>query len=121
VAEKHSDKLLLMVGPRSTDDYKSVGLHLLPNVKFTGAKDISELPNYLQHCDCAIIPFEYSILTKSIYPLKINEYLIAGKPVVATAFSEDIKSFKEVIYIAEEEEEFLEKIDQAILKIMPIE
>jgi len=114
IAVFHNDKVLLMVGPVTTRDYKKTGLDKLPNVIFTGAKDISELPAYLQYSHCAIIPFEYSLLTKSIYPLKINEYLTAGKPVVSTAFSEDIKDFSEVAFIANTEEEFLRMIDDAI-------
>jgi teichuronic acid biosynthesis glycosyltransferase TuaH len=114
VALTHADKLLLMVGPVSNNDHKEFGLDQLPNVLLVGAKDISELPSYLQHSDCLLIPFEYSTLTKSIYPLKINEYLTAGKPVVATAFSEDIQDFSDVAYIAKTDEEFLDKITLAI-------
>jgi teichuronic acid biosynthesis glycosyltransferase TuaH len=119
VALSHSDKLLLMVGPVSNDDHKDHGLDQLPNVLMTGARDISQLPAYLQHSDCLLIPFEYSTLTKSIYPLKINEYLTAGKPVVATAFSEDIQDFSDVAYIAKTEEEFLLKIEQSIQENNP--
>lgn len=119
VADFHTDKLLLMVGPLDNDSYKKVGLDTLPNVVFTGSKKITDLPSYLQHSDCAIIPFEYSTLTKSIYPLKINEYLTAGKPVVATAFSEDIKDFKDEAYVAETEEEFVQNIDLAIKEDSP--
>lgn len=114
IALFHSDKILLMVGPLSTKDYKRVGLDKLKNVIFTGAKDISQLPAYLQHSHCAIIPFEYSTLTKSIYPLKINEYLTAGKAVVSTAFSEDIKDFSDVAWIAETEDDFLKMVTEAV-------
>jgi teichuronic acid biosynthesis glycosyltransferase TuaH len=119
VAVTNPDKLLLMVGPVSNNDHKEFGLDQLPNVLMVGAKDISELPSYLQHSDCLLIPFEYSTLTKSIYPLKINEYLTAGKPVVATAFSEDIQDFSDVAYIAKTEEEFLVKIEQALQENNP--
>jgi glycosyltransferase involved in cell wall biosynthesis len=64
--------------------------------------------------DCTIIPFKYTTLTKSIYPLKINEYLAAGKAVIASNFSEDISGFKDVIYLSEKDEDFLENIDRAI-------
>jgi teichuronic acid biosynthesis glycosyltransferase TuaH len=119
VAVTNPDKLLLMVGPVSNNDHKEFGLDQLPNVLMVGAKDISELPSYLQHSDCLLIPFEYSTLTKSIYPLKINEYLTAGKPVVATAFSEDIQDFSDVAYIAKTEEDFLVKIEQALQENNP--
>jgi glycosyltransferase involved in cell wall biosynthesis len=114
IAVTHINKTLLLVGPTGTDDYRKAGLHNCKNVVFTGPKNIHELPAYLQHADVAIIPFEYSQLTKSIYPLKINEYLAAGKPVVSTAFSDDIKTFRDVAYIADTNKEFIEYIDVAI-------
>ncbi|MFT2009012.1 glycosyltransferase [Pontibacter sp. 13R65] len=114
IALQHADKVLLMVGPVSNQDYVTAGLDKLPNVLFVGSKNIAALPAYLQYSDCTIIPFEYSTLTKSIYPLKVNEYLAAGKPVVATAFSEDIVDFGDVVYIAKTEQEFVDKISEAI-------
>jgi hypothetical protein len=44
--------------------------------------------------------------------LKINEYLAAGRPVVATDFSEDIQEFDDVIYIGHDHEEFVRLIDR---------
>jgi hypothetical protein len=64
--------------------------------------------------DCALIPFLCNTLTYSIYPLKINEYLAAGKAVVSTAFSEDIRTFAHCIYLAENHEQFLENIAKAL-------
>ena len=86
----------------------------MSNVIFAGARNISELPAYLQYFDCTIIPYRKNILTRSIYPLKINEYLAAGKPVVATDFSEDICSFHETAYITSTSEQFIAAIDVAI-------
>jgi teichuronic acid biosynthesis glycosyltransferase TuaH len=114
IADFHQDKILFLVGPVSTDEHIKTGLDKMPNVIFAGPRKITELPAYLQYFDCVIIPFRLTTLTKSIYPLKINEYLAAGKPVIATHFSEDIYSFKEVAYIAENHEAFLELIDRAI-------
>jgi teichuronic acid biosynthesis glycosyltransferase TuaH len=114
IAIIHHDKTLVLVGPFFTTDYIDTGLCNHANVVFTGAKHINDLPAYLQYADVAIIPFEYNQLTKSIYPLKINEYLAAGKPVVSTAFSEDIRDFENVAYVAKTNEEFLYFIDLAI-------
>lgn len=114
IANNHSDKVLLMVGPFANLNYKAAGLDKLPNVVFTGRKKIDELPAYLRYSDCSIIPFLCNQLTKSIYPLKINEYLSAGKPVVTTNFSEDIAAFRNVAHVAENHDEFLTLIDKAI-------
>lgn len=114
IAVHHADKTLCMVGPLNSDDYRRVGLDQLPNVILTGGKDISELPAYLQHFDVTVIPFLKNRLTASVYPLKINEYLAAGKPAVCTNFSEDIQSFRRDVYLAESHDEFLQLIDRAI-------
>jgi glycosyltransferase involved in cell wall biosynthesis len=114
VIEYHTDKFIVMVGPVTTPEHKTIGLMDYPNVIMTGSKKIDELPYYLQYFDCALIPFKKNALTKSIYPLKINEYLAAGRPVVATDFSEDIQSFGDVIYIGHSHGEFVQLIDVAI-------
>lgn len=114
IAEYHHDKVICMVGPMGDDEYKQVNLDKIPNVLLIGPKRIDELPGFLQYMDCTIIPFKYTTLTKSIYPLKINEYLAAGKAVIASNFSEDISGFKDVIYLSEKDEDFLENIDRAI-------
>lgn len=114
ITEYHSDKIICMVGPIGDEEYKQINLNKIDNVILTGPKRIDDLPHYLQFMDCAIIPFKCNVLTKSIYPLKINEYLAAGKPVVATHFSEDISSFKDVIYLSEDDDSFLSNIDKAI-------
>lgn len=114
IALFHEDKTLVLIGPTNSDHYKKVGLHELKNVIFTGSKNINDLPQYLQYFDCAIIPFLCNTLTASIYPLKINEYLFSGKSVVATNFSEDIRSFSKVIFLANNHQEFNECINIAI-------
>lgn len=114
IAEQHPDKTLVLVGPLNSDCYKEYGLDKMPNLILTGGKHIRELPAFLQHFDVTIIPFLKNKLTASIYPLKINEYLAAGKPVVATNFSEDIRSFADVVYIAENEKAFVQAINRAI-------
>ncbi len=114
VIEFHTDKIIAMVGPVTTSDHKSIGLTDYPNVIMTGPKKIDQLPAYLQYFDCALIPFKKNSLTKSIYPLKINEYLAAGRPVVSTDFSEDIEGFQDVIYIGRNNQDFVQLIDQAL-------
>ncbi len=114
IAQVHHDKTLIMVGPSTHNEYLDYDVHLLPNVIFTGAKPMNILPAYLQYIDCAIIPFLCNTLTKSIYPLKINEYLAAGKSVVTTDFSEDIRDFGHVVQIAENEDDFVSKINIAL-------
>ncbi|MEZ4829311.1 MAG: glycosyltransferase [Bacteroidia bacterium] len=113
IAEVHSDKLLLLVGP-VTATYEEVGLGQMDNVRFTGSKPLEALPAYLQHADCAIIPFRCNALTRSIYPLKLHEYLAAGKAVVSTPFSPDIEAFGEYIRLAGDHDNFVAAVGEAV-------
>ncbi len=119
IAVGHPDKQLVLVGPLNNTQYKNLGLDQMDNITFTGPKDISELPAYLKYFDTCIIPFSRNLLTKSIYPLKINEYLAAGKSVVSTDFSPDIASFKDFIHLATSETNFVNLIDWAITDNSP--
>lgn len=114
VAEKHSDKTVVLVGPVNSDEFAKNGLDKQKNIISTGPKHIRELPKYLQHFDCVLIPFKLNTLCASIYPLKINEYLAAGKAVISTNFSVDIRGFSDVIYLGKNETEFMQLIDKAI-------
>lgn len=114
IAENNLDKIILLVGPINNQAFFNMRLNKMPNIITTGPKSIYDLPAYLKYIDCAIIPFLCNELTKSIYPLKINEYLAAGRPVVSTSFSEDLRSFKKVIYLSRNEKDFLGNINQAI-------
>lgn len=115
----HPDWTLLLVGPTDSEEQVKVGLDKMPNVIFTGSKKINELPAYVAYSDCTLIPFQCNTLTKSIYPLKINEYLAVGKPVVTTNFSDDIAEFKEVAYIANGHDEFLSLIEKSLQEDSP--
>jgi glycosyltransferase involved in cell wall biosynthesis len=76
-----------------------------PNVKIMGSQPASSLPGWVQQFDACMIPFLKNELTAGIYPLKINEYFAAGKPVVATNFG-DLRDFQHLIGIAETKEEY---------------
>ncbi|GAB3803982.1 hypothetical protein GCM10028819_34760 [Spirosoma humi] len=57
------------------------------NVEFIPPHQPAELPALLANMQAAMIPFVCNEHTYTIYPLKINEYLAAGLPVVSTPFS----------------------------------
>jgi teichuronic acid biosynthesis glycosyltransferase TuaH len=114
IAVRHADKTIMMIGPVRDTKYEGQPLHELKNIRFIGSRPLHSLPAYLRYFDCCIIPYKKDELTSSIYPLKINEYLAAGKPVVATSFSDDIRAFGDVAYIADSHDEFVKLIDNSI-------
>lgn len=114
VIRKHEDKIFLFVGPISTEEVKESGVFDLSNAIFVGSKKMIDLPRYLHRMDCTIIPFKLNKLTESIYPLKINEYLSMGKPVVSTEFSEDIYQFQEHISLVKSSNDFVQAIGEEL-------
>ena len=71
--------------------HKDVDVSLLtkkPNVHFLGMRLKDSLPAYLKGFDVCTIPYICNRHTQSIFPLKLFEYLAAGKPVVATPLPE---------------------------------
>ena len=58
----------------------------------------------------ALLPFNVNALTIHSHPLKILEYLSAGRPVVSVDIPE-VANYKDVIEIASGLEDFLDKIN----------
>lgn len=118
VANHFGDCTILLVGPITSNHFYDEGLDKVENILSIGSKDISELPQYLAFMDVAFIPFLKNGFNKSVYPLKLNEYLASGRSVVSTDFSEDIVAFADSIEIGASHDEFIEKI-QILLSNIP--
>lgn len=83
------------------------------NIECTGPVDQALLPAMINNMDACIIPFAKNKLTEAIYPLKINEYLAMGKPVVSTGFA-DLTDFKALISIADYPEQFVQSLEREL-------
>lgn len=84
-------------------------LFKLKNIYFLGDKHYSQFPIYLANFDLCIIPHNVGALENEGDPIKIYEYLAAGKPVVTTNIA-GVNVFKDIITIAHTKEEFLQGI-----------
>ena len=82
------------------------------NIKYIGCKNYEDLPAYLKGFDVCIIPFCVNELTRNSNPIKLKEYLAAGKPVVTTRLPEADK-FKGLVDAADSYADFVEKIEEA--------
>lgn len=88
-------------------------LSAYPNVIFTPPHQPVDLPPLLARMKAAMIPFVCNEHTYTIYPLKINEYLAAGLPVVSTPFS-ILDDFNGVVQLADGPEEFASALRLAL-------
>jgi glycosyltransferase involved in cell wall biosynthesis len=115
VAETYADCSLVLVGPDQLPNTATrQRLRNRPNVFFLGQKEPDQLPNYLQVFDVALMPYLLNEgHVRSAYPLKLHEYLAAGRSIVTVALPE-VRPFSGVVRMAETHDEFIRDIGQAL-------
>ncbi len=114
IAQAHPEWNVVLVGPEDATFMKS-SLHSLPNVYFIGRKELAQLPAYVQAFDVCINPQLINPLTIGNYPLKVDEYLAMGKPVVATR-TKTMEFFEAYTYLATQPHEYPVLIKKALLE-----
>lgn len=112
IAQQRPGWNLVLIGPED-DIFEQSPLHGLPNVFFLGPKAPSELAAYLHHCDVCINPQIINDITIGNYPLKIDEYLAMGKPVVAT-MTRAMEMFADYVYLATGANEWVHQLEVAL-------
>ena len=110
LAERRPGYSFVLIGHSFGADVSALDL---PNVELLGEKPYAELPGYLHCFDACIIPFKDSELIRATHPVKIYEYLAAGKPVVASDMPE-LRPMSEVCRLASSKEDFAAKLDEAV-------
>jgi len=101
-----------LIGPEDELFLKS-SLHQQQNVYFLGKKPLPSLASYISHFDVCINPQLINEVTIGNYPLKVDEYLAMGKPVVATK-THAMQIFGDDAYTAESSEEYPSLIKKAL-------
>jgi glycosyltransferase involved in cell wall biosynthesis len=61
------------------------------NVSFLGRVPFGEVPSYVRAMDVCLLAYRKSPLAEATDPLKLHEYIAAGRPVVATSIREVIR------------------------------
>lgn len=83
------------------------------NIEFTGDIHYSKLPDAMKEFDITIIPHKVDQFTESMNPLKLYEYLAAGKPVVTTGVA-GTSAISSYVYISEEKTMFVNNLKTLI-------
>lgn len=115
LAEKSKDKSIVLIGPTWKELKSEISNLKSQNIYFLGHKPYKEVPAYIQQFDVAIIPHIVNKFTNSMNPLKLYEYLACGKPIVTTPVI-GTEEFKNLIEIAQNKEEFDEKIKKVLME-----
>jgi teichuronic acid biosynthesis glycosyltransferase TuaH len=114
VVRLNSDKSFVFAGP-AVEEFIPQGLREMKNVYFLGRIPYEEMPAVIKAFDVALIPFKKDEVSSTIFPLKLFEYLGAGKAVVSTDFNLDLREFThdEIEYCAD-----VKTFDQAIQRAL---
>lgn len=74
---------LVLVGPVLLPEHDKERL-VAAGVELAGARPFAEVPAFLTHADVLVVPHRVDAFTDSLDPIKLYEYLAAGRPVVST-------------------------------------
>lgn len=110
--EQLPDYRFLIVG-RNLNPAACEVLAACPNVEIRPPVRPEEVPGIIAQSQAGIIPYTRTEINKYVYPLKINEYLAVGIPVVITNFA-DLGEFASLVTVAGTREEFLDGLVREI-------
>lgn len=114
-----SDWRLILAGPVEPK-YIPEKVFDHPRIHFTGLCNHSDAPAMVAAFDIAIIPFKVDEVSTGIYPLKLYEYLAAGKPVICTPFNmEVISPLLPLVSVASSAKEFAEATLRSYTSVTP--
>lgn len=107
-----------LVGPVQADPG---GLAELKNVQLVGAQAHEELSDWLARFDVCIVPYVNTDESRVLAPTKMNEYLAAGRPVVATnlPWVVDFEQRHRVLQVTSNKpEDFIAGIESALASLV---
>ena len=84
-----------------------------PNVHCLGRKPYDEVAAYMAACDALIMPWNRSDWIKGCSPIKLKEYLAAGRPVVTTDFPA-LAEYRDLVRVAADAPGFAAALSDAL-------
>jgi glycosyltransferase involved in cell wall biosynthesis len=113
LAQSYAQGSVVLVGPDFLTPADTARLDRLGNVHRVPAVPYARIPDYMRAFDVCIVPHRVSAFTESLNPIKLWEYLAAGKPIVSTAVP-GFRDFPEHVLIGANAEEFIARIADAL-------
>lgn len=118
LAEAFPKGEILVIG-RSLSGVDYSILNKYKNIKLLGLMPQEKLPEIMKTFHVCLNLFKDNELSTHVSPLKFYEYLATGKPIVSTAVPAQVRDYEDVIFIAENKEDFVVKCKEALKKEGP--
>jgi glycosyltransferase involved in cell wall biosynthesis len=71
------------------------------NVRLLGAVERERLPDVVSQFDVAMVPYRLTPYTRGVFPMKVFEYLAAGRPVISTPLPSLVGEVRHVTFASE--------------------
>lgn len=106
---------IVLLGPNFLSPTETARLQACGNVHLPGPVSYARIPDFMRAFDACVVPHLVTPFTESLNPIKLWEYLAAGKPIVST----DVAGFRDyagVLSIARSVDEFVEAMQAALVE-----
>ena len=104
-----SDMSIVLIGGSNVD---LSCLASRKNIHLLGQKPYEQIPHYAKCFDVCFLPCPQSRWVEAANPIKLKEFLALGKPIVSAPCSA-IETYKDLVYVASDVNEFAEAVRQA--------
>ncbi|HSI13298.1 MAG TPA: glycosyltransferase [Chthoniobacter sp.] len=104
---------IVLVGPNHLSPDQVARLEARGNVHLCGPVPYARVPQIMRAFDVCIVPHRMTAFTESLNPIKLWEYLAAGKPIVSTNVA-GFRDYSEVVSIASTAGEFFRAMQAAL-------
>ena len=88
--QRMPDLKLYVVGNfgKQSEDIKKRFSAIKDNITFTGEQSFDMVKFYLAAADCLVLPMEDSVFEKARFPIRLGDYMAAGRPIISNAVGE---------------------------------
>ncbi len=113
LAERFAHGSIVLIGPDLLDAAGRRRLARHKNIHLVGAVPYREIPDWMRAFDVCIVPHLVTTFTESLNPIKLWEYLAAGKPIVSTPVA-GFRDYPGLVRLADDADSFAREVDAAL-------
>lgn len=112
LASARRDLQIVLIGP-AADQSLVARLNAEPNIHVRGLVGRGEVVAVLRNADVTLLAHRRTPLTEAMSPLKVYEYLAAGRPVLATDLR-PVRGLGSRVLLSETVTDFIDTLDEAL-------
>jgi len=113
VARRMKSGTLVFIGPNHLAAAQTARLTATSRIVFHGPVPYADIPQYMRAFTACMTPHRLSEFVESLQPIKLWEYLAAGKPIVATGIA-GFRNYPRLVRLAHGAEEFYRQLNATI-------